>query len=36
MAHVLETCDPNIYVDAQGQSEWENAMNIEIDSLLKN
>lgn len=33
MTHVLEICDPENYVDAKGQSEWEKAMLIEMDSL---
>jgi hypothetical protein len=36
MTHVLETCDPVTYSDAQGQPEWEQAMQTEMDSLLKN
>ena len=33
MEHVLQTIDPDTYVDAQGVSEWENVMATEIDSL---
>lgn len=36
MTYVLETCDPNTYADAKGQPEWEQAMSIEMDSLLNN
>jgi hypothetical protein len=36
MAHVLETCDPISYSYAQGQPEWEQAMQDEMNSLLKN
>ena len=36
MASVLEPCDLDTYVDAQGQLEWENAINKEYDSLMKN
>jgi hypothetical protein len=36
MTHVLETCDPVSYSDAQGQPEWEQAMQDEMNSLLKN
>jgi hypothetical protein len=35
-AHVLETCDPISYSDAQGQPEWEQAMQDEMNHLLKN
>ena len=35
MACVLETCDPNTYVDAQGLPGRENAMFFEIESLQK-
>ena len=34
MAHVLETCDLDMYVDGQGVLEWENHMSTEIDSLV--
>jgi hypothetical protein len=33
MTHVLETCDPITYSDAQGQPEWEQDMQTEMDSL---
>jgi hypothetical protein len=36
MTHVLETCDLVSYSDAQGQPEWEQAMQDEMNSLLKN
>jgi hypothetical protein len=36
MSHVLETYDPIAYYDAQGQPEWEHAMQKKMDSLLKN
>ena len=36
MACVLETCDLNTYVDAQGVPKWENGMTTKIDSLQKN
>jgi hypothetical protein len=36
MTRVLKTCDRVIYSDAQGQPEWEQDMQIEIDSQLKN
>ena len=36
MTRVLETCDPNTYVDVKGLLEWENVIFVEIDSLLMN
>jgi hypothetical protein len=36
MAHVLETCGPVSYSDAQGQFEWEQVMQDKMNSLLKN
>jgi len=36
MAHVLETCDPVSYSDAQGQIEWEQVMQDKMNALLKN
>lgn len=36
MTSVLETCGLDNYVDAQEQPEWEQAMIIEMDYLLKN
>lgn len=36
MDHVFKTCDVDIYVDAEGQPEWENAMSAKYDSLMKN
>jgi hypothetical protein len=36
MTRVLETCDHVSYSDAQGQPEWEQAMQDEMNSLLKN
>jgi hypothetical protein len=36
MTCVLETFDHITYSDVEGQIEWKYAMQIEIDSLLKN
>jgi hypothetical protein len=33
---ILETCDPISYSDAQGKPEWEQAMQDEMNHLLKN
>ena len=36
MTHVLETYDPEAYVDAQGVSKWENVIYTKIDWLVNN
>jgi hypothetical protein len=36
MEKVLVTDDPSTYVEAKGKPEWENAMVVEYDSLMKN
>ena len=36
MTQVLDTCDPNTYVDDKGQPKWEKAMSTKMDSLLNN
>ena len=36
MACVLETCDLDTYVDAQGVPEWETAVTAKMNSLKKN
>ena len=36
MNQILETYDPETYVDAQGKTQWEQAMRHELDSLEKN
>ena len=36
MNWVLETFNPDTYVDAQGQPKWENYMDEEYESLMKN
>ena len=35
MTRILDTCDLESYVDAQGKPEWEQAMQHEMDSLEK-
>ena len=35
MYHILKTCDPNTYEDAQGKYKWESAMVAEYDALMK-
>ena len=36
MAHVLDICDPDTYVNAQTVPKWENVVTTEIFSLKKN
>ena len=36
MTKVLATDDPTSYTQAQGKPQWEQAMTIEYESLLKN
>ena len=36
MTWILDTSDPESYVDAQGKPKWEYAMRHEMDSLEKN
>ena len=36
LTSVLETSNPDSYVDAQGQHKWEQAMTNEMESLLNN
>jgi hypothetical protein len=36
MEKVLATDDPSTYAESKGKPEWENEMDIEYDSLMKN
>jgi hypothetical protein len=36
MEKVLDTDDPSTYAEAKGKPEWEKAMVVEYDSLIKN
>lgn len=36
MTWILDTCDLESYIDAQGKPKWEQAIRHEIDSLEKN